>query len=172
MTLFQGAALSINYSGAPPPVFNNAGLVQNFLPNQNASIAWLFTNSGQMSITATSLMSFTHGYTQTAGSTVISNKATMTVTVPPTALILGGSLSGNGTISGNVVNSGTVHPGGSPGQLTLGNAFTNNANGVFAVELDGTNAVSQYSQLNNNGNQAWLGGTAFAFVCGDNDLLA
>src|SRR6185437_4876394 len=53
---------------------------------------------------------------------------------------------------------GAVHPGGSPGQLTIGNAFTNNASGVLSVELDGVNAVSQYSQLNNNSNQAWLGG--------------
>lgn len=160
MTLFQSAGLNLNYAGTPPAILNNAGLIQNAAPNQNASIAWLFTNSGQMSITATSLVAFTHGFAQTAGSTVVSNKATMTVTVPPTVLILGGSLSGNGTISGNVVNSsGTIHPGGSPGQLTFGNTFTNNANGIVAVELDGTNAVSQYSQLNNNGNQAWLGGT-------------
>jgi hypothetical protein len=162
MTLFQGAVLSLNYSGNPPPIFNSAGLLQNSLPNQNASIAWAFTNSGRVSITATSLVAFTRGFTQTAGSTVVSNKATMNVTILTSAAavsILGGTLSGNGTVNGYVVNSGTVHPGGSPGQLTFIFPFTNNASGVFAVELDGTNAVSQYSQLNHNNNHAWLGGT-------------
>lgn len=159
MTLFQSAGLNINYGGAPAPILNNAGLIQNALPNQNASIAWIFTNSGQVSITSTSLLAFTHGFTQTAGSTVISNKATLNLSgTSSTAFVLGGTLSGNGTVSGGVVNSGTVHPGGSPGLLNIGNSFTNDANGVVAVELDGTTAVSQYSQLNNNGNQAWLGG--------------
>jgi len=160
MTLFQGAGLNLNYIGGPTPVLNNAGLIQNALPNQNASIAWIFTNSGQLSITSTSLLAFTHGFTQTAGSTVISNKATMTLSgSSSTGFILGGSFSGLGTVSGNIANSGTVHPGGSPGQLTVGNSFTNNATGVLAIELDGTNAISQYSQLNNNGNNAYFGGT-------------
>ena len=160
VSLFQGAGFNLNYVGGPAPIFNNAGLVQNAQPSTSVSMSWAFTNSGQVSVSSNGIMAFNRGFTQTAGSTVVSNRATLTMGgSTAAAFILGGTLSGNGTINGNIVNSGTFHPGGSPGQITLNGVWTNNAAGVFAVELDGTIPGTQFSQLNNNANQTYLGGT-------------
>mgnify|MGYP001409650749 CR=1 FL=1 len=56
----------------------------------------------------------------------------------------GGLVIGNGTIAGGVTGAGKVSPGFSPGLLTVnGNATI----GGLIVELNGTNAGTQYDQL-------------------------
>ena len=55
----------------------------------------------------------------------------------------GGTLSGTGTISGNVVNfSGVVMPGDATGVLTINGDYTQGANGVLDIALDGLGGVA------------------------------
>lgn len=159
LALFEGATLAANFSG-PPPVLNNAGTLENALPNTAATVNWICTNSGIVSISSTGQLMFARGFTQVAGSTVVPYRGTLAIGGSPnaTALILGGTLSGVGGVSGNLLNYGTVHPGGSPGVLTINGVFTNGNTGILAVEIDGTSPGTQFSQLNNGGAAGWLGG--------------
>ncbi len=84
-------------------------------------------------------------------------------------LILGGLLDGVGNVSGNVANSGIVHPGKSPGILTIaGSFFTNLPGGTLAIDIGGRTAGAGYSQLAAGGSaEAMLGGTlVVSFVNG------
>jgi hypothetical protein len=148
-------ALALNNSGA---AFYNAGTFMNSPANSSATVEWPFTNFGQVTVGAGGGLTFNGGFTQAAGNTLVSTSGTLAVKFKSTVFVQGGTLSGTGIIDGSLMNSGIVHAGGSPGQLTIINgSFTNAANGVLAVELDGTNPA-QYSQLSNSGNDAYFGG--------------
>ncbi len=65
----------------------------------------------------------------------------------------GGTLRGVGTFTGTVTNSGgTVHPGHSPGVLTITGDYTQGAGGTLAADVAGTTPGSGYSQLAVSGN--------------------
>ena len=152
-----GGNLAVNYSGAPP-AFNNAGLFSNSA--YGSLIYWAFTNSGSVQINSGDMLDFERGFTQTAGGTFVGAGAA--IYLPQASsdvlLILGGELSGTGTIYADVVNSGLVHPGGPAGALTISGGFTNNSNGVLAIEIGGPSSGGQYGQLNLGYSKAALGG--------------
>ena len=67
-----------------------------------------------------------------------------------TVSIAGGTLAGTGTVFGPLSMTsagGSVAPGTSPGQLTVDDNVTFNANGSVNVELNGTTVGTQYDQL-------------------------
>ena len=97
------------------------------------------------------------------------NRGTITVNAGHTFTIsggaflndVGGTLRGAGTvaISGtDLVNAGLISPGTSPGKLSVTGRIVQNPTGRVRVELSGTQAVTQYDLLSDNG-QMVLGGT-------------
>ena len=92
--------------------------------------------------------SFSGGYTQTAGATILNGGALATTT---TLNISGGSLSGFGNITGDVVNGGHVSPGFSTGMLNIAGNYTQNATASFDVEIGGLTPGSEHDQINLNG---------------------
>lgn len=155
-TVLDGGTFDFTYSGTPP-LFNNAGTLLNIGTNLTSTMNWFVTNSGSIEVNPFKL-TFSQGLTEGAGSTVVTNGAQLSIAVIHQFVILGGSLSGSGEVQGTVVNSGTIHPGYSPGVLTINGTLTNNPTAILAVEIDGTNAGLQYSQLNDDGGQNYLGG--------------
>jgi hypothetical protein len=155
-----GAGLgdAIGYAG-PPPVLNNAGTLFNSGPaNFTSEIDWTVTNSGVVIANAYAL-DFTESLTQTAGSTVVASGGILEVSSSygHTFQIQGGTLEGQGQVTASIYNSGTIHPGDSPGILTLGfGSLTNESGADLAVDIAGTAPGLQYSQINDSGGQAWL----------------
>jgi uncharacterized repeat protein (TIGR01451 family) len=89
--------------------------------------------------------------TQTAGATQVTGPGLLTFTNPFD--LQGGLFHGtvNFTANGSVVNSGgVVHPGASPGSITLSGDYTQGAGGTLVTELAGTGA-SQFDVLNVGG---------------------
>jgi hypothetical protein len=74
--------------------------------------------------------------------------------------VSGGTLKGDGTVKAATVtnNGGTVHPGNSPGVLTVNGNYVQGSGGTLAIEIQGPDPASQYSRLVVTGN-ATLGGT-------------
>ncbi|HWY29935.1 MAG TPA: hypothetical protein VNX46_04230, partial [Candidatus Acidoferrum sp.] len=155
-TVLDGGTFDFTYSGTPP-VFNNAGTLLNIGSNLTSSMNWSVTNSGSIQVNPYSML-FSQNLTQGMGNTVVTSGALLNLVGNHQFAILGGSLSGSGKVQGTVVNSGTIHPGYSPGVLTINGTLTNNPTAILAVEIDGTNAGLQYSQLNDNVGQNYLGG--------------
>jgi hypothetical protein len=98
-----------------------------------------------------------------------------------TTIASGGVFQGNGgTLTGNLINDGTVHPGDSPGSLTVTGNYHQDASGALNVEINGTGA-GQFGQLTVNGtggSAAVLGGTvnllpstAYAASAATNDTI-
>lgn len=154
----NGASFDFTYAGSAP-LFYNAGTFLNISSNLSGTMNWFATNSGSIQVNPPG-MTFSQALTQGAGSTVVTTGAQLNVPNfrGNVFQILGGSLSGAGTVSGIVVNSGTIHPGFSPGLLTIVGFVTNYPSAAFAVEIDGTNAGAQFSQLNDSGDQNTLAG--------------
>lgn len=75
----------------------------------------------------------------------------------------GATLNGNGVINVAVTNDGNLNPGTSPGTITINNAYTQTANGVLNIDLNGTTAGTQYDQLIVNGTVT-LAGTLNAIL--------
>lgn len=144
------------------PTFNNAGMVGNAVPASSANINWPFNNSGLVLVSSNALLSFNNAYVQTGGDTVVSSKGTLNLRTGFGANILGGLLSGTGTVSGDVTNSATIHPGDSPGILTIYGKVVNGPLAALSIDLAGTNAGAQYSQLVDNGSPIWLTDTTLA----------
>ncbi len=149
---------TVGYVG-PPPALYNAGALSNSGPaNLTAQINWNVTNSGLLVVNPYSMI-FEQQLTQTAGATQVQPGATLTVSgaFGHTFDMRGGVLEGTGTVSGSVVNSGTIHPGDSPGILTIGfGTLTNDPGAQLAVDIAGTAPGLQFSQLSGAGGQAWL----------------
>jgi fibronectin-binding autotransporter adhesin len=102
------------------------------------------TGSGRMRLGGAN--TFKGGVTVSVGTLQVDGTMTGGVTVS------GGTLNGTGTVGPIAMGSSSpvVSPGHSPGILTSSN-FTGNANGIFRVALNGTNAGTGYSQLVVNG---------------------
>jgi hypothetical protein len=148
----------VGYSG-PPPVLNNAGSLSNAGPNLvTTSVNWTVTNSGDIVVYPYAL-DLDQPVTQISGSTQVNPGATLAVSTSfgHTLQVQGGILEGHGEVTGSIINSATIHPGDSPGILTVGfGTLTNEPGADLAVDIAGTAPGTQYSQINGAGGQAWL----------------
>ncbi len=88
-----------------------------------------------------------------AGSTLVNNG-----TITGGVLLNSGTLNGTGTITGNVENAGILHPGSSPGTLTINGNYTQDPSGNLNLDINGTIAGTGYSVLAISGT-ATLAGT-------------
>jgi fibronectin-binding autotransporter adhesin len=113
-------------------------------------------NSGTLSVAATKTLSSVETLTQSAGTTIVDGN----LITGQTATLLGGTLRGIGTVTAPTLNNagGTVHPGSSPGLLTIAGNYAQAPAGTLAVDVAGTTPGSGYSRLAVTGN-ASLGGT-------------
>ncbi len=111
------------------------------------------TNNGTFSLTGgRSFMVASPGTLTNSGTLTVGNTAATTLT-GAVVDFSGGVVQGAGTITGTVmVNSGgTLHPGNSPGILTIMNTVTLASGANFAVDLNGATVGTTYSQLNLTG---------------------
>jgi putative metal-binding protein/thrombospondin type 3 repeat protein len=145
-TAFGGSATFLNNG----TIGKSAGTLTN-------SIAPAFSTSGTVQA-LTGTLSFSNGYTQTNGMTLL-NGGALTSTTP--LAIQGGTVKGIGTITGGVTSGGHVVPGLSPGLLTVAGNYVQQAIGSLDVEIGGTTPGTQYDQLNiaATGGAATLNGT-------------
>lgn len=120
--------------------------------NRDLTTAGAFANSGTMRVEdSTTVMTVNGSYTQTAGSTILSNGGTIMLS---TDLNLnGGELKGTGTVTGNVITGGTttIAPGESPGTLTINGNLTLGSGNTLSMEIDGLTPGSLYDLLDVNG---------------------
>jgi hypothetical protein len=121
------------------------------------------SNTGQVLIDSTSTLtvgSLTVGsnYVQSGASASTQVDGALIVASGNTVDIQSGTLSGTGTITANVSNAGIVHPGDSPGRLSITGNYTQTTGGTLNIEVGGLLAGSQYSQLAVSGD-ATLAGT-------------
>jgi hypothetical protein len=146
--------------GLPLATFNNFGTVQKAAGSGGVPFYLNFNNAGLFQV-LTGSVSFPYTFQQTSGRTIVGSGATFTGTGGID--LLGGSLGGAGTISGPVTNSGVVHPGMSPGILTLvpvyGTSYTQSVAGTLNIEIGGPMPGTQYSQLAAAGVPVSLGGS-------------
>ena len=135
--------------------FNNAGTFTKSVGTGTTTIGAAFDNSRTVNLNSGSI-SFTNSFTQTAGSTLIAGSLSSSQTLD----IQGGILGGAGTITGNVsvTTGGQASPGTSPGVLAITGNYTQTATGIFAVNIDGPTAGTQFDQVTITGS-ATLGGT-------------
>jgi hypothetical protein len=159
--------LDMSYSGAPPS-FINQGSVSNIATN-SPLVNWGFTNRGMVLVNPFGL-NFSQEYLQTAGTTTVASASLLSLSKG--ARLTGGVLNGVGNIQGNVVNGATIHPGNSPGILSVSGNVTNNSSGILAVDIGGTVAGPGYSRLGNSfGQFAFDGALRVTFVNGFNPSL-
>ncbi len=133
--------------------FNNAGTFQKTAGTGTTTFTTTsFNNTGTIQALSGTI-SFSAGYTQTAGSVQLNggNLAASTVNIQ------GGSLSGAGTITANVTNAGQVSPGSSAGILPITGTYTQTAAGSLNIEIGGLTAGTQFDRLAVSG-AATLGG--------------
>lgn len=155
---------TVGYSGLPPELIN-AGTLSNSGPVlDTVTINWTVTNSGVVVVNPYAL-DFDQSLTQTAGNIMVQTGAMLSVSSSYGNLfqLQGGVLEGQGTVSAAIINSGTIHPGDSPGILTVGyGTLTNEPGAALAIDIAGTTPGQQYSQLNASGGQAWLNNLTLA----------
>jgi hypothetical protein len=100
-----------------------------------------------------------HFMTEPGGTNTVDGTLNLTANLP----ITGGTLQGIGTIvaPGGVTNtSGIVHPGHSPGILSITGDYAQSAGGTLAVDVAGTAPGTGYSQLAVSGNASIAGALA------------
>ena len=103
------------------------------------------SSAGKLTVGAGTNLKVTGSYTQTAGSTTVDG----TLTAPSGTTIGAGSVFGKGTIASTVVSSGSVTAGDSAtkaGKLSL-STYTQNSSGSLNIQIGGSTAGTQYSQL-------------------------
>ena len=143
---------------------NGYGDLDNYGTLNNKSGASL-TNNGILgnygTLNNSGTLTGSGNYIQVCGQTINNGSLTQT-----SIAILGGSLSGTGTITGavTIANGATIHPGDSPGTLTINGPFSSSGNLLF--DIAGT-ASGQYSLLQINGAATFMGGNVeFDFING------
>jgi hypothetical protein len=155
----QGRDLSV--SPADPtsqnPTFVNTGTVT--VRSEGAVIvtAGDFTNSGTVSVQDFGGVAVAGNYTQTAGSTQLTNGL---LSAGGLVDLEGGTLTGTGVINANVRNNAEMDVArpGSKGLLTVAGDYTQGATGVLVIEIAGGNPGTDFDQLAITG-QATLDGT-------------
>jgi fibronectin-binding autotransporter adhesin len=145
-------------SGAPSTHFvshvTNTGTLD-VGPGSNADIAGPFTDAGGAVNVAPG------GNFSTSSATVSGGTLTVNGTFDPggTLPLTGGILQGTGTIAQSVDNSGgIVHPGNSPGILSISGSYTQAAGATLAVDVAGSTPGAGYSQLALSGSATLAGG--------------
>jgi autotransporter-associated beta strand protein len=110
------------------------------------------TKSGTGTLTLSGTNTYTGTTTVNNGSLIVEGSIASLETV----VNAGGLIGGHGTIGGNLVNSGIVGQGNSPGTLTIGNNYTQNAGGTLRIGVAGL-APGQHDLLAVNGHAAIAG---------------
>ena len=136
LTIPTGRTITLNGSG----LYNEGTInVSGILAGSGA-----FVNEGIINIAGS--LTGTGGYTQYDGQTIVTGTMGQAH-----VSIQGGMLSGSGTINGNVsVTSGAVHPGNSPGVLTINGTYANTNNLVIDILSLAGGPGTGYSQLQVN----------------------
>ena len=158
LMIFQG---NDTLTAATPAFFNNYGTIQCEAAG-GPQIQLNFTNAGLFEVLTGSVNIPVYPFVQTAGSTVV--EAGTSLMTSRGFNLQGGTLEGTGTLICQLTNSSVVHPGMSPGILTLSTAGGNNSYtqavlGALSIDIGGTNAGTQYSQLGAAGVPVNLGGS-------------
>jgi hypothetical protein len=117
-----------------------------------------FANAGTVTIGSFGFLTVTGGYTQTDGLTLLNGG--ILAAGGGSVDVEGGVLAGSGVINASVLNNTEMDVGqpGSPGTLTIVGDYTQTAGGNLVIEIGGTNAGTDFDQLNITG-QATLDGT-------------
>jgi hypothetical protein len=107
-------------------------------------------NAGTISVSPGKTLSFGEPLTQTAGAMIVNGALT---TNQPIA-VQGGALRGSGAVTASTVSNtgGVVHPGNSPGVLSITGDYTQGAGGTLAADIAGSAPGSGYSRLAVSGN--------------------
>jgi hypothetical protein len=154
----QTDALITNIFGGTA-TFNNlaSGTFKKSAGVGTTGVAITFNNAGAVQALAAT-MSFTGGYTQTAGSTTLNGGA---ITSNSTMNIQGGTFTGVGTATGGVTStSAHAVPGLPIGALTVSGNYAQAATGHLDVDIGGLTPGTQHDQLNLTGTgAATLAGT-------------
>jgi hypothetical protein len=121
-----------------------------------------FNNTGTVEVSSGTL-AFFGGYTQTAGTTRLSNNRTLKSST--TLALQGGSLTGSGTVQANVNASGaTLAPGASAGTLIVNGNLTLGSGANLTFELGGATQGTQYDYLDVNGAVTLGGNLNVSFI--------
>ena len=140
------------------PRFDNAGTFRKSPGTGISIIGGNFNNYGTNEVLSGTLqLNAGYTYIQYAGRTSVCGGGNIANASP--LQILAGEVGGSGIISGSVNNpGGAVSPGCSPGQLTIGGAYTQGANGTLDIELAGNIPGTSHDRLAIGG-AATLGGS-------------
>jgi hypothetical protein len=122
---------------------------------RNFTFSGAFTNNGNLTVGATSLLTSGGDYTQSSGITSLLNG---TLTTSGIVNIQGGVLFGSGIINGNVNNAGQIDVGNQIGVLTIAGNYTQTAVGILNIDVSGTTPGTDFDQLVISG-RATLDGT-------------
>ncbi len=144
--------------------------IQAFVANAILTIGGTIAGTGGLNKTGPGLVILNAPTDPYAGATGVDNgtlrldtalSSTNAVTVKSGATLQGNGSSG-GTLS--VENGGTIAPGSSPGVLAS-SGLTMVAGAIFAAEIDGPNAITQYDRIAVSGPVS-LGGATLAVTLG------
>lgn len=152
---FQIQNNNIVMSGTPVSTIANTatGSISRIGGSTSAiTVGPIVTNAGT-ALWATGPITFSNGYTQSAGTTTMNANITA-----PTVAINGGVLTGFGTLTGDLTNGGTINVGGSVGTIAVTGNYTQANSGQLVVDINGTTAGTTYDQMNVSGNVS-LNGT-------------
>ncbi|MFY9655385.1 MAG: hypothetical protein WAK01_02190 [Methylocystis sp.] len=140
-----------------------------------------FTNNGLVTVAKGSTLTVAadaNGYVQqNNGSRSAVTRIDGVLNVSGKLQNLSGLLEGSGVINGNVTNAGVLHPGDSPGILTINGNLTNTSASHLAITLAGTAPGTGYSQLVVHGNVLFAGAldvstSAFSIATGESFQIA
>lgn len=109
------------------------------------SVDYFFWNEGVFDA-AEGQVHFPNGYTQTAGSTVLSG-GSINGGGTYYVWISGGLLTGSGNVVGHILLDGRAEPGGSAGTIAVTQAFDMGPTAVLSLEIGGTIQGSEYDSV-------------------------
>jgi hypothetical protein len=142
--------------------------------NENLNGSGAVTSSGHVTVNDADDFAL-QSFTQTGGTTTLNGSGSLTLPSGSVAL-QGGTLQGTGTVHASVSNTGgTLHPGNSPGILTISVNYTQGPSGSLAIDVSGPTQGSGYSHLTVTGTAAIAGtlhtSTSGAFEAGPLRIL-
>jgi hypothetical protein len=122
----------------------------------NNAASLQLTNTGTLTVASGRTFTLGIGFAQSGGALVVDGTLSSNPAIP----ISGGTLEGTGTVvapSGVSNTGGIVHPGHSPGTLSITGDYTQGSGGALAVDVAGTDPGTGYSQLAVSGNATVAG---------------